>query len=139
MSRARLTRGIEFSAGHRYRRPDWSEEQNRERFGRYAGDLGHGHNYRCEVTIQGEIDPGTGMVIDLERLDALLTRYVIDPFDHRFLNDVADFDQGRLVPTTENVARVIWNRIEPELPAGCTLHRVRIMEEPNLWADYSGD
>ena len=64
MSRSRLTRGIEFSAGHRYRRPDWSERENRERFGRYSAARGHGHNYRCEVTVAGEIDPETGMLID---------------------------------------------------------------------------
>ena len=139
MCRASLTRAIEFSAGHRYRRTDWSDEQNQERFGRYAGDSGHGHNYRCEVTVQGDIDPETGMLIDLELLDALLQKHVIDPFDHEFLNDVADFDGGRLVPTTENICRIIWKRLEPELLPACSLRRVRVVEEPDLWADYSGD
>ena len=138
MSRGRLTRGVEFAAGHRYRRPDWSEAENLARFGRYAGDFGHGHNYRCEVTVEGEIDPETGMVVDLEQLDGLLRKHVVEPFDHEFLNYVPDFDGGRVVPTTENIARTIWKRLEPDLPAGCSLHRVRIQEERNLWADYLG-
>ena len=138
MSRGRLTRGVEFAAGHRYRHPDWSEAENLARFGRYAGDLGHGHNYRCEVTVEGEIDPETGMLVDLERLDEILRKHIVEPFGHAFLNDVPDFDGGRVVPTAENVARVIWKRLAPDLPAGCLLHRVRVQEERNLWADYLG-
>lgn len=138
MARASLTRAVEFAAGHRYHRPEWSEAENRERFGKCARRPGHGHNYRCEVTVEGPVDPETGMVVDLGELDALLTEEVHDPMDHAFLNDLPDFDGDRQVPTTENIARVVWARLEPRLPDGCRLARVRVHEDRDLWSDYTG-
>ena len=136
MARARLTRAVEFAAGHRYHRPEWSEERNLARFGKCARAPGHGHNYRCEVTLEGTVDPATGMAVDLSEVDELLERRVREPMDHAFLNELPDF--ADLVPTTENIARVIWNQLVGSLPDGCDLVRVRVREDRDLWSDYRG-
>lgn len=138
MARAALTRAVHFSAGHRYHRAEWSEEENRRAFGECANAPGHGHNYRCEVTVEGPVDPGTGMVIDLGELDAVLAEEVTGPMDHAFLNDLPDFEGDREIPTTENLARVIWDRVAPRLPERCRLVRIRVREDRDLWSDYTG-
>jgi 6-pyruvoyltetrahydropterin/6-carboxytetrahydropterin synthase len=121
------------------RRPELSEEENRRLYGAAANPHGHGHNYVLEVSLEGEPDPVTGMVLDLKELKDILTRQVIEPYDHRFLNyEVPPFD--RVVPTTENIARDIWRRIEPHLSASRgRLHSVRVYETPDLYVDYSGE
>ena len=92
-----------FSSAHRLAHPDLSLEKNTEIYGKCARINGHGHNYQLEVTVKGEIDASTGMIIDLGALNQIITDYVIEPFDHTFLNkDVAFFD--RVVPTAENIA-----------------------------------
>jgi 6-pyruvoyltetrahydropterin/6-carboxytetrahydropterin synthase len=138
MSSATLTRSVEFPAGHRYYRADWDAARNEAVFGKCARPPGHGHNYRVEVTVSGEIDLETGMVIDVSVLDRLLGEVVLGPMDHSFLNDLPEFAQG-LIPTTENLSRVIWARLQPRLPEDCVLFRVRVFEDPNLWAEYTGD
>lgn len=137
MARARLTRVVEFRADHRYWREEWSPEENRARFGDAAGPVPHGHRFRCEVTVEGEVDPDTGMVLDLSSLDTLLEREVVDRYGGRALHDLRDFRDGPAVPSTENLARVIWSRLAPRLPAG-ELVRVRVAEDERLWSDYAG-
>jgi 6-pyruvoyl-tetrahydropterin synthase len=75
-----LTRAVHFSASHSYHRPDWSEEENRRRFGEAAAPEGHGHNYRCEVTVCGPIDAEAGMVMELPELDRLLDAEIVRRF-----------------------------------------------------------
>jgi 6-pyruvoyltetrahydropterin/6-carboxytetrahydropterin synthase len=134
-----LTRAAHFSASHRYYRPDWSEEDNRQRFGDCALPEGHGHNYRCEVTVCGEIDPETGMVIDLALLDRILDSEVAARFHHRHINaSVAEFGPGRLVPTTESLAAFILDKVQACLPDGVGVYRVRVQEDRDLWADAYG-
>lgn len=135
MSRARLTRVVEFPAGHRYALPGRGEEAARRRFGKSATP--HGHLWRCEVTVEGEIDEETGMVVDLSDLDRLLEERVREPMDHAFLNDLPEFDDGGL-PTTEALARVVWNRLRPVLPSGCELVKIRVREDRDLWSEYRG-
>lgn len=140
MPTARLTRAVRFSAAHRYWRPDWSAERNREAFGACAHEHGHGHNYRCLVTVAGAVDGETGMVMDLGALDALLAREVRERFDHRHINHaVPEFAFGRTIPTAEALAVYVWSRIVPALPEGVRLVTVRIEEEPDLHADYHGE
>ncbi|MBX9603147.1 MAG: 6-carboxytetrahydropterin synthase [Bryobacteraceae bacterium] len=133
-----LTRKAEFSASHICRQPALSEEQNRELYGMAANPNGHGHNYVVEVTIDGAVDPLTGMVFDLKKLKDILSREVVEPFDHRHLNyEVPPFD--RVVPTAENVVMEIWKRLEAPLrDAGARLHNVRLFETPDLYVDYAG-
>ena len=131
-----ITRKIEFSASHACRNPALSDRENSEIFGTASNPHGHGHNYSVEVTLAGDPDPMTGMVMDLKELKDILNREIVEPFDHRFLNhEVPPFD--RVIPTAENVAIEIWRRIEPAL-AG-QLHNVRVWETPDLYVDYSGD
>ena len=131
-----ITRRVEFSASHACYNPALSERENRELFGAAANPHGHGHNYVVEVTLKGDPDPVTGMIIDLRRLKAILSREVVEPFDHRFLNrEAPSFD--RVIPTAENVAIDIWKRIEPHLDG--RLHAVRLYETDDLYVDYFGE
>jgi 6-pyruvoyltetrahydropterin/6-carboxytetrahydropterin synthase len=132
-----LTRKCEFSASHYYHNPDWSDEQNRRVFGKCANLNGHGHNYTLEVTVKGEIDPVTGFVVDLKELKDILNREVVDAMDHRHLNkEVPEF--ATKIPTTENIAISIWQRLEKKLNVA-KLHRVRLYEMPDLFVDFYGE
>ncbi len=131
----RLTKRMEFCAAHRYANPRWSEEENRQRFGK-AANL-HGHNYVLEVTIQGTPAPDTGMVMDLKALKDLIADAVMERVDHKNLNvDVPAF-AGRL-PTPENLAVVIWGFLAPRLPDG-SLYRVRLHADDGSYVDYYGE
>ena len=127
----RLTRAIEFSSSLRYARPGLSAEENARLFGRGASQ--HGHNYRLEVTLRGEPDPVTGMVIDLKHLQELLEREIMARFDHRDLNRDTDFFE-KDPPTPENLGRVIERLLLAALPAGC-LDRIRLQQDEDLWVD----
>ena len=132
-----LTRKIEFSASHLYHNPVMSAEENRRIFGKCNNPHGHGHNYVLEVTVAGEPDKKTGMIMDLQELKGILQREVIERMDHRFLNyEVAEL-KGK-IPTTETVAMTIWNLLEPKInPA--RLYRVRLYETPDLFVDCFGE
>ena len=132
-----ITRKAEFSASHVCSQPSLSPEENRKVYGEAANPHGHGHNYVLEVTLDGEPDPVTGMVFDLKRLKEPIQRAVIEPMDHRFLNhEVPPFDH--VVPTTENIAADIWNRLAPYFREGrARLHNVRLYETEDLFVDYS--
>ena len=140
MPRALLTRRVTFAAAHRYRRPDWSEERNQQVFGLCARENFHGHSYVCDVSVAGDIDPVTGFVLDLGQLDSILADEVRSRFDHRNINvDVPEFGEGLLVPTGENLARFIFDRVSGKLPASVSLLRVTIAEDSTLSATYEGD
>ena len=134
-----LTRKAEFSASHVCANPAWSEERNRQVYGPNANANGHGHNYVLEVTIEGDPDPITGMVFDLRELKEILNEEIVEPMDHRFLNrEVSPFD--RVVPTTENVAIEIWNRMDARIRGvGVRLRNVRLYETGDLFVDYRGE
>ncbi len=132
-----LTRKAEFSAAHFYFNPAWSEEENERVFGRCANRKGHGHNYTLEVTVAGEPDPVSGFVVDLKQLKDILESEVLSVYDHRHLNyEVSEF--ATTVPTTENIAVAIWRRLDGKIP-NAKLHRVRIYEMPDLFADFYGE
>jgi 6-pyruvoyltetrahydropterin/6-carboxytetrahydropterin synthase len=134
-----ITRRAEFSASHRCYNERLSAEENRALYGERPDSHGHGHNYIVEVTLEGEVDPKTGMIFDLKRLKEVIQREVIEPMDHRFLNyEVKPFDT--VVPTPENIAKEIWARIQPQLQLpNARLHTVRLYETNDLYVDYSGD
>lgn len=133
-----VTRRVDFSASHVCSQPSLSEEENRALYGAAANPKGHGHNYILEVTVEGEPDPLTGMVFDLKRLKEILNEAVVQPMDHRFLNyEVPPFD--RVVPTAENVAVEVWNRLLPYFNGeGARLHNVRLFETEDLYVDFGG-
>ena len=133
-----------FSAAHRYRRPEWSDERNAATFGASANPHFHGHGYSCDVTVRGAIDETTGMVVDLGLLDRVLAREVRERFDMRNINlEVPEFADGRLVPTGENLARFIFERVDAALraelgEAGARVARVVVREDETLGAEYEG-
>ena len=135
----RLERRYRFSASHLYHRPQWSEEENRARFGKCAQLPGHGHNYRLYLTVEGEIDPETGFVVDLGALDALVGERILEVLDHQHLNAaVPEFAPGGDIPTSENLVRWVRGRLEGRLPAGARLARIRVEEDEDLAAEWEG-
>ncbi|MEO7822875.1 MAG: 6-carboxytetrahydropterin synthase [Gemmatimonadaceae bacterium] len=137
---ASLTRRVSFAAAHRYSRPGWSEEKNVATFGPCAWPNYHGHTYVCEVTVSGPIDDATGFVVDLGALDQILKIHVTDRFDHRNINlDVPEFADGKLVPSGENLARFIFERVAGALPRPARVVRVTVGEDESLSATYSQD
>jgi 6-pyruvoyltetrahydropterin/6-carboxytetrahydropterin synthase len=137
-----LTRKADFSAAHFYWNPAWSEEENQRVFGKCANRQGHGHNYTLEVTVEGAVDPVSGFVVDLKLLKEIMEREVVSVYDHRHLNhEVPEFiatATSATIPTTENIAIAIWRRLAGKIP-GAKLHRVRVYETPDLFADYFGE
>ena len=137
MSMVLLTRKAEFSAAHFYYNEAWSQQENERVFGKCANRNGHGHNYTLEVTVAGEVDAVSGFVVDLKALKEILNREVVEVYDHRHLNlEVPEFRST--IPTTENIAIAVWNRLSGKIP-GARLHRVRVYEMPDLFADYCGE
>jgi 6-pyruvoyltetrahydropterin/6-carboxytetrahydropterin synthase len=135
--RATLTRRVTFAAAHRYRVPGWSDEKNEQTFGLCARPNYHGHSYVCDVTVTGQIDPKTGFCVDLGLLDRVLATEVRDRFDHRNINlDVPEFADGKLVPTGENLARFIHERVEKALGNAASVVRVTIAEDATLSTTY---
>ncbi len=127
----RVTRAIEFSSSLRYRRGDLSEEENRRRFGFRASQ--HGHNYRLEVTVRGEPDAVSGIVLDLKDLNDLLEREVMSRFDHRDLNEDTPYFEKQ-VPSPENLASVIAELLREALGPG-SFDRLRLYQDRDLWVD----
>jgi 6-pyruvoyltetrahydropterin/6-carboxytetrahydropterin synthase len=131
-----LTRVVSFRAIHRLHRADWSDQQNREAFGALAAEPGHPHDYQCAVTVTGPISPPMAMVLDLPLLDRILDDEVVKAFDGKSLNrDVPHFADGMTIPTCEAIASLVYARIAARLPRGVVLERVRILEDPTLYAD----
>ncbi len=132
-----LTRRAEFSAAHFYWVEAWSPERNEQVFGKCANRNGHGHNYVLEVTVAGEPDAVTGFVVDLKELKEVLEREVVSVYDHRHLNlEVPEFRERQ--PTAENIAISIWERLDGKVTRA-RLHRVRVYEREDLFADYFGE
>lgn len=136
----RLERRYRFSASHLYRRPEWTEEENRARFGKCANLPGHGHNYKLYVTVSGPVDPATGFVIDLGLLDRLVTAQVVERLDHQHLNAaLEDFQEGGAIPSSENLLAWILRQLDGQLPAGVRLNRLRLEEDEDLAAEWLGE
>jgi len=131
-----LGRRYRFSASHRLHNPALSEEENCRIYGKCNNPHGHGHNYTLEVLVSGKIDPATGMIANLADLDSFVEREVLEPFDHKSLNeDVAAF--RATIPTTENLCIEIFRRLKPFPKA--KLERVRVQETSNNSFEYAGD
>jgi 6-pyruvoyltetrahydropterin/6-carboxytetrahydropterin synthase len=129
-----LTKRIEFAAAHRYMRREWDEAKNRSVFGRCYNPPAHGHNYLLELTVSGEIDPKTGMVVNLFDLKRVLLD-VIEEFDHKNLNLDMSYFKDR-IPTSENFAHVLWGKLATQQDIG-TLHTLRLCEDEDLYAEVT--
>ena len=131
-----ITRRYRFAASHRLYSPAFSEEENKQLYGKCGNPYGHGHNYVVEVTVSGPVDPATGMVANLGELDPFVEQEIIEPFDRKYLNEqVSEFREN--VPTTENVCREIYRRLK-DFPTA-RLERVRIEETGNNSFEFSDD
>ena len=131
-----LGRRYRFSASHRLHSLKLSEQENYRVYGKCNNPYGHGHNYVVEVNVSGTVDPATGMIANLADLDSFVEREVIEPFDHKSLNeDVAAFRED--VPTTENICKEIFARLKHFEKA--KLERVRVEETGNNTFEYAGE
>ena len=141
MPRTSLTRRVLFSAAHRYRRDDWSDAENEAVFGACANPHFHGHSYCCDVTVAGPVDEETGFVVDLGFLDQVLQQEIRQRFDHRNINlEVPEFADGQLIPTGENIARFIAERVQAALAHSTALViRVCLAEDATLSSTYELD
>jgi 6-pyruvoyltetrahydropterin/6-carboxytetrahydropterin synthase len=129
-----LTKRIEFAAAHRYFKPEWDEAKNRAVFGPCYDPPAHGHNYLLDVTVAGEVDPKTGMVINLFDLKRVLLA-VLEEFDHKNLNLDMPYFKDR-IPTSENLARLLWTKLVAQKDIG-RLHAIRLYEDEDLYADVT--
>jgi 6-pyruvoyltetrahydropterin/6-carboxytetrahydropterin synthase len=133
-----VTRKEHFNAAHKLCRSDWSEEKNREIFGKCANVNWHGHNYTFYVTVKGEIDPETGFLVDLKKLSTIMKEELADVIDHKNLNLDVAFMKGKMA-STEVLAIEIWKILMPIINTlGCTLHCVKLYETENNYVEYFG-
>ena len=133
-----ITRRERFNAAHRLFRDGLSDEENFALYGKCSNPNWHGHNYNLFVTVSGELDPGTGYLLDLKTLSKLIQDRIIDKADHRNLNLEVDFMAGRL-PSTENIAVAIWEELEkPVAELGARLHCIKLEETENNFVEYYG-
>ncbi len=136
MPRVRVTRRVHFSAAHRLHNPALSEEENRRLYGLCNNPNWHGHNYELDVTVEGEVDPLTGYVVDLGKVREVAEE-VIGDLDHRNLNLDVPWMEG-INPSTENLVVAIWHRLAPLIPQG-RLVRLVLWETPRNAAEYTGE
>ena len=131
-----VSRKAHFNAAHRLYVKSWDEKKNESVFGKCSNEFYHGHNYELIVNVTGEVDPLTGMVIDLKDLKDLIKVEVEDAFDHKNLNiQVPEF--ADLIPSAENIAIVIYNKLFPHLDKEKTLEII-LYETPRNFVKYSG-
>jgi 6-pyruvoyltetrahydropterin/6-carboxytetrahydropterin synthase len=132
-----ISKKVEFSASHICSSPQLTDAENERVYGAAANPLGHGHNYVVEVAIEGEPDAVTGMILDLKRLREILEEKVLNVYDHRLLNrEVEPFAQ--VVPTVENIAIDIWNRVVGSIGGRARLYSVKVHETNELSVEYRG-
>jgi 6-pyruvoyltetrahydropterin/6-carboxytetrahydropterin synthase len=131
-----LGRRYRFAASHRLHSAKLSEEENHRLYGKCNNPHGHGHNYVLEISLSGDVDPATGMIANLADLDGFVEREILEPFDHRSLNEEVPAFRDQ-VPTTENLCIEIFRRLKPFSPA--KLERVRVEETSNNSFEYTAD
>jgi len=135
-----LTRKEHFNAAHKLWRPDWSDEKNREVFGKCANANWHGHNFDLYVTVKGKPDAETGFIIDLKFLSKLIKEKVVEELDHKNLNMDVPFMLGKMA-STENLAVEIWKILEPEINIfpNCKLYKIKLYETERNFVEYFGE
>jgi len=132
----KVCRRTTFNAAHRLFNPEWSDEKNREVFGKCSNPNYHGHNYVLETWVEGDVDPETGYVVDLKVLKEIINNEISERFDHRNLNlDCPEF--ANLKPSAENISIVIYNILRPFIDAKCGL-TIRLWETENNIVEYNG-
>ncbi len=133
-----LTRLEHFNAAHKLYNPNWSLEKNEAMFGKCANENWHGHNYDLFVTIKGQVNEDTGFLFDVKKLSELIKVHVLEKLDHKNLNLDVDFMQGKMC-STENLAKAIWQQLQPHLPQEVLLHCIKLYETPRIYVEYFGE
>lgn len=133
-----LTRLEHFNAAHKLYNPKWSLEKNEAMFGKCANENWHGHNYDLFVTIKGQVNEDTGFLFDVKKLSELIKIHVLEKLDHKNLNLDVDFMQGKMC-STENLAKAIWQQLQPHLPQEVLLHCIKLYETPRIYVEYFGE
>jgi 6-pyruvoyltetrahydropterin/6-carboxytetrahydropterin synthase len=133
-----LTRLEHFNAAHKLYNPKWSLEKNEAMFGKCANENWHGHNYDLFVTIKGQVNEDTGFLFDVKKLSELIKIHVLEKLDHKNLNLDVDFMQGKMC-STENLAKAIWQQLQPHLPEEVLLHCIKLYETPRIYVEYFGE
>jgi len=134
MSNPIITKKYHFCASHKYGNSNWSEEKNYEVFGKDYNN--HGHNYILEVSVTGPIDPDSGWLVDLQKLNVLVRSRIVDVIDHSQIEKDIDWFKGKQ-PSSENILVWAWNEIAPRMEQG-TIHRLRLVETHSIFTDYYG-
>ncbi|MFZ1703414.1 MAG: 6-carboxytetrahydropterin synthase [Saprospiraceae bacterium] len=135
-----LTRLEKFNAAHKLWIDAWTEEENINFFGKCANKNWHGHNFSLSVTVKGQPDPLIGWVIDAKQLSKIICDVIIKKLDHSNLNLDVDFIPSGMVPTTENIAILIWDQLKPFLDKKhCSLHCVKLQETDSIYVEYYGE
>ena len=132
-----ITARLTFSAAHRLHNPKFNAEWNRRTYDKCDNPGGHGHNYSMQVSVRGQVDPETGMVIDLKKLKDIVREHVIDRVDHKNLNADVDFLHG-VIPTAENLARAFWRQLAHNIQHG-SLYEIALQETENNSVIYRGE
>lgn len=130
-----VTVNVYFEAAHRLHNPAKSPDWNCRTYGKCNNPHGHGHNYVLEVTVKGAVDPETGYLIDMTVLKGILNERIVDDVDHRFLNIEVPWLEG-VIPSSENLARVFFERVAGHLPDGVRLTRMIVHETDRNSASY---
>jgi 6-pyruvoyltetrahydropterin/6-carboxytetrahydropterin synthase len=134
-----LTRKEHFNSAHKLFRPDWSDEQNEDVFGKCANKNWHGHNFDLYVTVKGTPDIDTGFVIDLKKMSQIIKNHIIEALDHKNLNTDVPFMKNKMA-STENLAIEIWNILSPLLKQpNCQLYKIKLYETENNFVEYFGE
>ncbi|WP_339654107.1 6-carboxytetrahydropterin synthase [uncultured Maribacter sp.] len=134
MNRIAIVRCEHFNAAHRLHNKNWSDEKNKEVFGKCNNPNYHGHNYELEVKVIGFCDSETGYVIDTKILSNLIKEKILNKFDHKNLNlDTQEFID--LNPTAENIAIVIYDLLRPEIESKLEL-KIKLYETPRNYVEY---
>jgi len=132
-----ITRRETFAAAHRLFKPGLTDEENFKLFGKCSNPNWHGHNYTLEVVVKGIVDIGTGFVVDVQKLKAIIHEHVISKVDHKNLNIDTEFMNG-IIPSSENIVIAIWNQLVDKIPNG-KLHSVKLYETENNYFEFKGD
>ena len=130
-----LTKQYKFCAAHKYWNDDWSDQKNIEVFDEDVKV--HGHNYSLSITVKGEIDNGSGFIINIKKLNKIVSKYIIDIFDHSQIEKDIDWFKNKQ-PSTENMLFFIWNEIVNRIPSGAILHCIKLRETPTIFSEYYG-
>ncbi len=134
-----LTRRERFNSAHRLFNPNYSDEKNYEIYGKCANPNWHGHNYELFVTVKGDVDPASGVLVNLKVISRIIKEKVVDKLDHKNLNIEVDFLNNKIV-STENIVIAIWNELAPEIAiTKARLHKIKLIETENNFAEYYGE